>query len=232
MGGCWPVVDGYVIVDDQYKLYEAGKYHDVPVLIGTNSDEGSMFARAATPEEYEKSTRERFGPFADKVLELYPGKAPDQTLRGMADIFRDTFFAWPTWAWARLQSKTGTSKVFLYYFDQKQPPSLLSAFFKFNGAPHGSEVAYVFRTLDRSFGTKLTDEDKKLSETMATYWTNFAKKGNPNGEGLPPWPVFKDREPAVMYLDSQPHAGPVPNVDKLTVLDEYYAWKRASGRTQ
>jgi para-nitrobenzyl esterase len=113
MGGCWPVVDGYVIVDDQYKLYEAGKYNDVPVLIGTNSDEGSMFARATTPEQYEKDTRERFGPFAEKVLELYPAKTQDQTLRAMANIFRDTFFAWPTWTWARLQSKTGTSKVFV-----------------------------------------------------------------------------------------------------------------------
>ena len=122
--------------------------------------------------------------------------------------------------------------VAFYYFAQKQPPSLLSALFKFNGAPHGSEIAYVFRHLDRNFGTQFTDEDQKLSATMTAYWTNFAKKGNPNGEGLPQWPVFKDREPTVMYLDSQLHAGPVPNVDKLTVLDEYYAWKRAPGRTQ
>jgi len=232
MGGCWPVVDGYVIVDDQYKLYEAGRYNDVPVLIGTNSDEGSMFARATAPEQYEKDTRERFGPFAEKILELYPAKTQDQTFRAMADIFRDTFFAWPTWAWARLQSKTGTSKVFVYYFDQKQPPSLLSAFFKSDGAPHGSEIPYVFRHLDLSFGAKFTDEDRKLSATMAAYWTNFAKTGNPNGEGLPRWPAYSDREATVMYLDSQPHAGPVPNVDKLTVLNEYFAWKRASGRTQ
>jgi para-nitrobenzyl esterase len=202
------------------------------VLIGTNSDEGSMFVRATSPEQHEKDTRERFGPFADKVLELYPAQTQDQTLRAMADIFRDTFFAWPTWAWATLQSKTGTSKIFVYYFDQKQPPSLLSAFFKSNGAPHGSEISYVFRHLDQGFGTKFTDEDKKLSEVMATYWTNFTKKGNPNGEGLPQWPAFNAREATVIYLDSQPHTGPVPHVDKLAVLDEYFAWKRVAGRTQ
>ncbi len=232
LGNCWPVVDGYVIVDDQYKLYAAGKYNDVPVLIGSNSDEGSMFARPTTPEQYEKDTRERFGPFAEKILGLYPAKAMEQTFRAAADILRDTTFGWPTWAWARLQSQTGTSKVFVYYFDQKQPPSVLSLLFKYDGAPHGSEIAYVFQHLDQSFGAQFTDEDRKLSEIMATYWTNFAKTGNPNGEGLPPWPAFSDREATVLYLDSQPHAGPVPNMDKLTVLDEYFAWKRASGRTQ
>ncbi len=229
MGGCWPVVDGYVIVDDQYRLYDAGKYNDVPVLIGTNSDEGSMFIRSASPEQHEKATRERFGPFAEKLLELYPGKTPDQAFRAMADIVRDIAFAWPTWAWARLQSRTGTSKVFVYYFDQTQPPSLFSAFFKSDGALHGSEVAYVFKYLDWNPMTKFTDEDRKLSEVMAAYWTNFAKGGNPNGEGLPEWPAFSDRDPRVLYLHGKPAAGPVPNVDKLTVLDEYYAWKRASG---
>ena len=150
----------------------------------------------------------------------------------MADVLRDTFFAWPAWSWARLQSKTGTSKVFLYYFDHKLPPSVLSFLFRLNGAAHGSEMPYVFRHLEPSFGAQFTDEDKKVSEIIATYWTNFAKKGNPNGEGLPQWPAFNDREATVMYLDSQPHAGPVPNMDKLTVLDEYFAWKRAAGSTQ
>jgi len=230
MGGCRPVVDGYVIVDDQYKLYEAGKYNDVPVLIGTNSDEGSMFVRAATPAQYEKGTRERFGPFADKVLELYPGRTPDQTFRAMADLVRDVAFAWPTWAWARLQSRTGTSKVFVYYFDQKQPLPLLSLLFRFDGAPHGAEISYVFKHLAWIPGTQFTDEDRKLSEIMAAYWTNFAKKGNPNGPALPEWPVFHAGEPTVLYLKGEPHPGPVPHLDKLTVLDEYYAWKRAAGQ--
>jgi len=232
MGGLWPVIDGYVIVDDQYKLYEEGKYNDVPVLIGTNSDEGSMFAmfvRSIAPEQYEKNARDLFGPFAEKVLELYPGKTQDQTFRAMADIFRDAWFAWPTWAWAKLQSRTGTSKVFVYYFDQKQHPSPFSAFFKSDGAPHGSEIPYVFKHLDQNPGTQFTGEDKKLSEMMVTYWTNFAKNGNPNGPGLPEWPVFKDGEPTVLYLKSEPHTGPIPNLDKLTLMDNYFAWKRTSG---
>ena len=117
MGGFWPVIDGYVIIDDQYKLYEADKFNNVPVLIGTNSDEGSMFVRPTEPEQYVKNTRMRFGPFADKILKLYPGETEADTFRALADIFRDAGFAWHTWIWARLQSKSGTSKVFVYYFD-------------------------------------------------------------------------------------------------------------------
>lgn len=225
MGGVWPVVDGYVIVDDQYRLYEAGKYNDVPVLIGTNSDEGSMFSRSVSPKEYEKGVRERFGPFADRVLELYPGKTSAQTFRGAADLIRDVVFAWPTWTWARLQSKTGTSPVFVYYFEQKQSRPLLALVLKSDGASHGSEISYVFNHVYP--GT--SDAEKTLSDRMAAYWTNFAKHGNPNGENLPHWPVFNDEEPTVLYLQNEPRVGPVHNRDKLTAIDEYQAWKRASG---
>ena len=79
---------------------------------------------------------------------------------------------------------------------------------------------------------KFTDEDKALSEIMAAYWTNFAKKGDPNGKGLPEWPVFNERKPTVLYLKSKPHTGPVPNIEKLIVLDKYFAWKRDSRNTQ
>lgn len=123
MGGFWPVVDGYVITDDQYKLYEAGNYNDVNVIIGTNSDEGSMFTQPVKPEEYAGVLKMRFGPLAEKALQLYPGNTEYETYASMSDIFRDAVFGWPSWTWARLQSKTGKSRVYVYYFDQfrKEP---------------------------------------------------------------------------------------------------------------
>jgi len=229
MGGLWPVVDGYVIVGDQYKLYEAGKYNDVPVLTGTNSDEGSMFVKPTSPEQYETTVRDRLGPFAEKALELYPGRTRQQTFRAQADLFRDAIFAWPTWAWARLQSKTGTSKVFVYYFDRKPASLLLSAILKSDGAPHGSEIPYVFGHLGQNPLSRPSDTDKALSHAMTAYWTNFAKTGNPNGADLPHWPAFEDGEPTVLYFQDQPHTGPVPNLEKLRLMDQYFAWKRAAG---
>ena len=58
-GGAWPIVDGYVIPDDQYKLYEAGRYNDVALLIGYNSDEGDSFGFTEDPTQHVASVRER-----------------------------------------------------------------------------------------------------------------------------------------------------------------------------
>lgn len=219
----WPVMDGYVIPDDLYVRYEQGKYNDVPVLIGTNSDEGGSFSRPLTPEQYQSEIRTRFGKFADTILKLYPGNTPEQAAKAGGDIKRDTDFAWPTWAWARLQSRTGKSKVYMYYFDQPQPPGTPRAS---DGALHGSEMLFTFQHLDqRPFPWR--PQDYKLSEMMIDYWTNFAKTGDPNGPGLPHWPVFQDGKPTVMHLKDTPRPIPVPRLDLLQAMDKYFAWRRS-----
>ena len=62
---------------------------------------------------------------------------------------------------------------------------------------------------------------------MAAYWTNFAKHGDPNGEGLPAWPAFSDRNPVAMVFADTPKTGPVPSESSLRVLDGYFAWRRS-----
>jgi para-nitrobenzyl esterase len=116
----WPIVDGWLIPNDQYKLYHARRYNDTPILVGYNSDEGLSFSFARTPQEYVKYVRERFGPHADNLLKLYSVGATAVT-KSARDLMRDTAFGWHTWIWARLQSQTGMSKAFLYYFDQHPP---------------------------------------------------------------------------------------------------------------
>ena len=68
---------------------------------------------------------------------------------------------------------------------------------------HRSEIPYVFQHLD----AQAVEQDRQISEAMATYWTNFAKYGDPNGQGVPQWPAFSDANPAVMHLAQTPHAG-------------------------
>ncbi|MFY9153578.1 MAG: carboxylesterase family protein [Prolixibacteraceae bacterium] len=224
MPGGWPIVDGYVIPDDQHKLYKAGKYNDVPVLIGYNSDEGASFSREKTPEEYFAGVKARYGKFADDLIKAYPAgeKTVPKTAR---DLARDAAFGWQTWSWAKLQSQTGKSKVFYYYFDQHPDYPEDSPRFGY-GSPHGQDVGYVFMNLDPS-NPQTTKSDLEISEAMGTYWTNFARYGDPNGQGVPHWPAFSDANPQVMYFGQKPYIGPVPRAESLKVLDSYFEWRRS-----
>jgi para-nitrobenzyl esterase len=222
-GLAWPIIDGRVIPDDQYKLYRSKLYNDTPILVGYNSDEGSSFSPPKTPEEYVASVKARYGPHADKLLAAYP--SGDATVAKTArDLTRDAMFGWHTWIWARLEANAGKSKVFYYYFDQHPEYAADSARAGY-GAGHGADVAYVFQHLNKS-NPQIREQDIAISDAVATYWTNFAKHGDPNGPGVPQWPAFSDATPSVMYFSGTAHVGPVPNPASLEVLDSYFAWRR------
>jgi para-nitrobenzyl esterase len=222
-GTAWPIVDGWIIPGDQHKLYEAGQYNDVTILVGYNSDEGLSFAREKTPAEYRANTEKRYGPHAEALMKAYPA-GTDSVPKTARDLMRDAAFGWQTWAWATLQARTGKSKVFYYYFDQhaKRPADSPAAD---HGMAHGMDVPYVFQTLDRN-DAKLMPGDFAISDTVSTYWTNFAKHGNPNGPGVPAWPEFTADHPQVMYFNDTARPGPVPSANALAVLDAYFAWRR------
>jgi para-nitrobenzyl esterase len=224
MGSAWPIVDGYVIPDDQYKLYAAGKYNDVPVLIGYNSDEGASFSREKTPKEYIAGVIARYGKFAGDLIKAYP-VGENSVPKTARDLARDAAFGWHTWSWARLQTKTGKSKVYYYYFDQHPEYPEGSPQYGY-GSPHGQDVAYVFMHLDPA-NPQTSKSDLEISEAMGTYWTNFAKYGHPNSDGLPLWPAFTNGNPVAMYLGPTPYTGPVPGEESLKVLDAYFEWRRS-----
>jgi len=219
----WPVVDGYVIPGDQSELYAEGKYNDIPVLIGYNSDEGASFSFGPkTPEYYTQSTQMRYGPYAEALLKAYPYTTADGGKQSR-DLMRDAAFGWQTWNWARLQSRTGKSPAYLYYFDQHpEHPEGDPNFGK--GSYHGQDVNFVFQHMDNF---ERPEVDQPLSIAMGKYWTNFAKTGNPNGKDLPLWPAFSEENPQAMHLTGPlPYAGPVPSEEALNVLDTYFTWRR------
>jgi para-nitrobenzyl esterase len=112
----------------------------------------------------------------------------------------------------------------MYYFNQQQTKAPFMSITP-RGAQHAAEIKYVLKTMD----PKTTGEDDlKLSELMATYWTNFAKFGDPNGKDLPFWPAFNEKNPSVMYLNNTPKSGPVPNLDKLELMEQYFKYRRES----
>ncbi|HEY2124194.1 MAG TPA: carboxylesterase/lipase family protein [Chthoniobacterales bacterium] len=222
--GFWPNFDGYVLPGDQYNLYEEGRYNDTPVLIGTNSDEGALFVATTTAPAYEKSVHTGYGDYADKILAAYPAGSDNEALRSARDLARDSTFAWSTWTWARLQSKSGHSKAYVYYFSHR-PPYPDQPQFKSWGAAHGAEISYVFGNFTAAMPPSA--EDRAVSDQVSSYWVNFANTGDPNGQGLPAWPAFNNSKPEVMNLDDPSKAIPLPNAEKLKALDGYYAWRRS-----
>ncbi len=223
-----PIFDGVVLPDDGFDLYEAGRFNDTPVLIGTNADEGGFFAPAATTSaQFEGLVRAAFGPYANYILTAYPHSTNAQATQASRDVLRDLLFAWSTSKWALLQSEKGRRRAYLYLFDHRTPWFPL-------GPVHTAELPYVFG----NFGAPLfarpvgapRPADLTLSELIQSYWVNFAKTGNPNGSGLPHWPAFNASSQRVMYLDTHSHAGPVPNLKKLKALDAYFAWLRKEAK--
>lgn len=225
-GGAWPIVDGYVIPDDQYKMYEAGNYNDVALLIGYNSDEGDSFGFTEDPNRHIASVRERYEDYANKLLAAYPLEDGKVT-KVARDLGRDSAFGWGTWSWGRLQNKTGKQPVYMYYFDQD--PMYPQGDRRYgHRSPHGQDVDFVFQSVRP--GNNPTD--KTLARYILKYWTNFAKYGDPNGKKsdneLPVWPLFKNENSQVMVLTGEgPHPAPVPSEAAMKVLDEYFAWRRS-----
>lgn len=228
VGGFWPCVDN-IYLGDQYKQYENGQFNDVNLLVGTNSDEGTMFVRETTVPKYEADMHRIYGKFADRVLQLYPAKTDKDTYYAQSDQFRETAFAWPSFAWERLQQEKGHSNVFVYYFDQMQDFCFGGPNYKPRGAGHATDMDYVFGF---DFGGKpLQGGRKELSDKIITYWTNFVKYGNPNGDGsdasLLKWPIYNQDKTTVMHFkDNKCSLIDVPNREKLEFWQDYYQWKR------
>lgn len=201
-----PIVDGYVIPDDTYHLYAAGKQADVPLLIGYNADEGAHLFRPIDTAEYIAATRRTYGSLADRFLALYPASTEAESARSQVRLAAESNFGWQIWSWARIHARTSHRKVFFYYFSMERE----------NG--HGAELPYVFLY---EFGGGWSAGQREIGAKMSKYWTNFAKTGNPNGPGLPSWPAFDPGTGEVMYLGKSFGPGAMPDRAEHALMDEY-----------
>ena len=215
---CWPCVDGYVITDDQYRLYERGEYNDVPVIAMSNSDEGVLFVYGEVKSDAVKQqAKMMFGNLADEALKVYPANTNDEAFHANCDLFRDLAFAWPSYAWAKLQNKNGKSPAYLAYLAQPSTRSF-SGDPRRRGVSHVDDILYIngeFLTQPEKYPTEAA-----LSEMIQQYWINFAKTGNPNGKGLPYWPAFDESKPTTMQFSNGASLVDLPNADKIHFIDK------------
>jgi len=210
--GRWNLVLDNVVLVPIYETFEAGKQNDVPLLTGWNADDGVNSGPALDAKTYQSEVKKSYGGKSDELLKLFPAQT-DEEAKYSQKMLSQLGFGWQNFSWARMQSKTGKGKVWLYYFTHVPPgePNY--------GAFHSAEFGYALKTL-KYWNRPFTDVDYKLEEVMSSYWVNFAKNGNPNGTNLPVWPQFDTNTYQVNELGDQVNAKKVPNFEQLIFLDK------------
>ena len=184
----FPVVDGWLLPGQPTTLFKDGKQHNVPLIIGSNKDDGTVFGglgalNKVTTAEYQSLIQANAGASTPEVLKMFPAGTDAQVPAAQSDLMTQMDFAsFPRFVAASV-AKTKT-KAFLYQF-MRVPPTEMGAQL---GAYHGSELPYVFGNLDTSQGYNQTDQD--LSKAIMAYWTRFAKTGSPNGGDQTDWPSY------------------------------------------
>ena len=196
-----PNLDGFVLTEDPAVRFFSGKQNDVPLLVGQNVAEGNIFAvpGRALPNTATGLNAKASAVFGAASLPafaaLYPSATDAQAAPSSIQLLGDLIIGLQTWTWGTAQKATGKSPVYSYYFRQSSAYRPL--------AIHVSEVPFVFQNLVASGGVPgalPVAQDIALADTMSSYWSNFAKTGNPNQPGLPVWPEYSGAGGNVMGL--------------------------------
>jgi len=220
------ILDGYLMEEQPDAVFEKGEQADVPLLAGWNSLEG--YPNAPTVEGYKANMRGTFGDMTDEIFDAYGIKED-------ADVFSpkgftlagDLFTGFPTWKVCDYQARTSSQPVYRYKYNHPRPaPSAkmgdmtgalaggvrekteeekAQPVFIAPGAVHSADIEYAMGNLDTNEFYDWQPEDYAISKIFLSYYANFCKTGNPNGEGLPEWTPINGKLDAapVMQIDTE-----------------------------
>ncbi len=199
-----PVIDRWLIADRPAVLLAKGQQVKVPVLVGSNGDEGTIFVaplQGFDVDAYRRFIRSTFRDRADDVLARFPVAREADVRPALARVLGYSTFVAPARRLARATSDLG-SRVYLYSFTRVRPGTSGARL----GAFHGAEIPFVFGTLSRVLrpgAPDVDDSDRALSQAMMGYWIRFAATGDPNGEGAPAWPRYASRSDLSIELGDE-----------------------------
>ena len=231
-----PIVDGWVIPRPPRELFMNGDYNHVPIIVGAMADEFRGLA-ADAPElsqaQYREQVQNTFPEHTDAIVAAYRTLSERSTREALWKLSTHSFFAWESRSWASIVSAAGGS-AFVYHFSQ--PTAVFSLYIPERpefpdpngprglGAYHSGDLAYHFNNVGL-VGLNWTPWDYELADTISSYWVNFARTGNPNGTGLPPWPAYARDADVVQEFgaeEAQVTSIEHPQHELLNVFDTAY----------
>lgn len=199
-----PCIDGVVLPDLPLRLFAEGKFHPVPILLGTNRDEMTLFlGRDDKGKPRRKAglrllVRSLYKEHADAVLAVFPCARDEDAAFAFRELMTVSCFTSPTRYVAR--AAAASVPVYLYEFSRVPPGAARSGL----GATHGIEIAYVFGTLKEAFGDAT---DQALAKAMGQCWVAFARTGVPGAPGVPTWPRYAVADDQHMEFGDQATVG-------------------------
>jgi para-nitrobenzyl esterase len=223
----WPIVDGVVLPDEPWALFESGRFTRVPLIIGTTADEGTLFSmlsRIKTTDAWRGHLAHRH-PGVEAAVQAQYAVTSDSEVRGAGVRWvNDWYFHGTARAVARAVSAHGVP-VFLYSFSRVPPVALAPR----AGAFHSAEIEYVFSAPAPPFGLpdRYEETDRALARTMKGAWVQFARTGDPNAAGLPTWPRYRTSTDQHIDFGAEVRTGSGLHARSLDVFDSTFAIMRA-----
>jgi para-nitrobenzyl esterase len=219
-----PNIDGYVLPRDvRFALTALTDAPKIDLMVGIDAQEGAtIIDEPMSAHAYTVMVQKRYGNLSHLFLTRFPARseaeaASSQVRLETADV------AWRTFTWARDHTKVGTGRTYGYVFARVPP---WSAFTRLNAAGHGAELPYLFGYPPRlAFFVKRWPwsavRDVQIADQLQSYWTNFAKTGDPNGVGLPAWTPFTSHESVLTFSDST-SMEELPERADLALMDAHW----------
>ena len=255
------VLDNHFMLEDPTAIMEKGGQAKVPLLAGWNSMEGNPLGSfrdlAPTLANYKKIMSAQFGESTDAIFEAY-GITTDADVLSQksVNLASDLFTGFPTWIFCDLHAKSAKQPVYRYKYNHPRPQvSAKMAGFTAalaggvrkqteeekkaeearpkvpQGAVHSADIEYAMGNLATNEYYDWNEDDYKISELFLSYYANFCKTGNPNGEGLPTWTPINDKYDAAPVMQIDVESGEKADAaveNAYRTLEKFYLDRKAA----